>query len=185
MLSDVKKEILKTVLAFGFNGGLIEATPASVELQAEGYLEVNVDLSTQNSMFCRVSEKAVNELQLKNDSKPVAKAQVKTYGNYVIRTDRPLPTEKTRARRKGEFPFDSMEVGESFFVPNSESRPDAAKSMASTVSSAISRFSEDDPKLTRKNRKGESVPVKNPTRVFVVTRGSEDGVQGAVIFRTR
>ena len=39
------------------------------------------------------------------------------------------------------YDFDAMNVGDIIFVPNSEDKPDAAKSLASTISSANKRFS--------------------------------------------
>jgi hypothetical protein len=38
------------------------------------------------------------------------------------------------------YDFDNMAVGDLIFVPNSEDKPDAAKSLASTISSANARF---------------------------------------------
>ena len=47
-----------------------------------------------------------------------------------------------RARKATSmYDFDGMDVGAFIFVPNSEDKPDAAKSLASTISSANKRFS--------------------------------------------
>lgn len=69
--------------------------------------------------------------------------------------------------RGGEtYPFDTLEVDDYFFVPNTDARPKAAKSLASTVSSATKRYAD-----------------KTPARRFVVRAGSEDGVAGAFVSR--
>lgn len=100
-----------------------------------------------------------------------------------------VPVPEGAARRR--YPFAEMDVNHSFFVPATDDRPDPAKSMQSTVSSAIRKFSVPDPSgETRVNRNGETVPVMNPTRSFIC-RPVEDGkpwgfpgIAGAGIWRT-
>lgn len=90
-----------------------------------------------------------------------------------------------RGRGSNVYQFDQLEIDDYFFVPNSESKPNVAKSLASTVSSATARYavpSEDG--ATKVNKKGEVVPVMVETRKFVVRRGEEDGVRGAFVTRT-
>ena len=97
----------------------------------------------------------------------------------------PVPTISGRGRGVKVYPFDQLEVGQSFFVANSESKPNAAKSLDSTVSSATARYAvpaEDG--STKTNKKGEVVPVMVETRKFVVRSVEEDGVKGARVWRT-
>lgn len=97
----------------------------------------------------------------------------------------PVPAISGRGRGCNVYPFDQLEVGQSFFVANDESKPNAAKSLASTVSSAAARYAvpaEDG--STKTNKKGEVVPVMVKTRMFVVRRVEEDGVKGARVWRT-
>lgn len=72
------------------------------------------------------------------------------------------------------YPFDSLEVGQAFFVPNSAEKPDAMKSMASTISSANLRYSREVPGQMRTNRKNKTVPVLEYLRQFEGKR-VEDG----------
>jgi hypothetical protein len=90
------------------------------------------------------------------------------------------------------YDFDAMNVGDIIFVPNSEDKPDAAKSLASTISSANKRFSTDtgrtedvevkvyqtddagkrvkgaDGKLVVTGKKTETRPVLEPGKTFAV-----------------
>ena len=104
---------------------------------------------------------------------------------FQIENDVPVPAISGRGRGGNVYPFEVLAVGQSFFVPNSESKPNAAKSLASTVSSATARYAvpaEDG--ATKTNKKGEVVPVLVKTRKFVVRRVEEDGVAGARVWRT-
>ena len=97
----------------------------------------------------------------------------------------PVPAISGRGRGGNMYPFGQLAVGQSFFVPNSEDKPNAAKSLASTVSSATARYAvpaEDG--STKTNKKGEVVPVMVETRKFVVRSVEENGVKGARVWRT-
>ncbi len=104
---------------------------------------------------------------------------------FQIENDIPVPAISGRGRGGNVYPFDQLAVGQSFFVANDESKPNAAKSLASTVCCATARYavaSEDG--ATKTNKKGEVVPVMVETRKFVVRRVEEDGVKGARVWRT-
>lgn len=79
-----------------------------------------------------------------------------------------IPATK-RGGMKGEtYPFSAMEVGDSFFVPATEKRPDPAKALGSTLSSAALRFATKVVGQTRTNKKGREVPVYTFSRKFKV-----------------
>jgi hypothetical protein len=110
-----------------------------------------------------------------------------------------------------QYPFDTMEVGDSFFVPVSEKHPDPLKTLGSTVSSANMRFAEETGEMRKVHRKVRGkdrkatvdgagnfvyedveIPVYKHTRKFEI-RGIEGGKQygqyvapanGALISRT-
>jgi hypothetical protein len=50
------------------------------------------------------------------------------------------PSKRGGAYRTSPYPFETMQVKQSFFIPNTEARPNVAKSMASTVSGINKRF---------------------------------------------
>jgi hypothetical protein len=73
------------------------------------------------------------------------------------------------------YPFDKLEVGQSFFVADK-----TAKAMAGTVSSATQRYAKETGKM-RTNRKGNEVPEMDLVREFKV-RAVEGGCR---IWRTK
>lgn len=65
---------------------------------------------------------------------------------YAVISNAVLPASKRRGGGGGAptvYPFDSMEIGQSFFVPVSEKHKDPVKTLGSTVSSANMRFAVD------------------------------------------
>lgn len=118
--------------------------------------------------------------------------QKKTTGGsqmqFAIQNNIEIP-KATRRSRTSAYPFDALEIGQSFFVPATAERPEPAKTMGSTVSAANERHSEETGE-TKLNRKGREVPVLRPLRTFIV-RAVEDGapwgqpgVAGAGVWRT-
>jgi hypothetical protein len=87
--------------------------------------------------------------------------------DFEIETGIPVPEIKRGGERANAYPFDTLEVGASFFIPESETLKNPAKTLASTVSSATRRFKS-----------------ATPRRVFTI-RGNEmkNGVKGARIWR--
>lgn len=105
---------------------------------------------------------------------------------FQIESNVDIPAASRRTRTSA-FPFDQLEVGQSFFVAATEDRKDPAKSLASTVNGANERHSEVIPGQTVVNRKGNTVAAKKPLRKFIVRAVTEthDGVevQGARVWR--
>ncbi len=96
----------------------------------------------------------------------------------------PIPAAK-RFGKSSTYPFDSMEVGQSFFVAATQDRPNPAKSMASTVNSAKARYAVEDGVDAEGNTKYRN------TREFVLRRVQDGtpfgfpGKEGAGIWRTK
>lgn len=86
-------------------------------------------------------------------------------GGFAIIDNLDLP-EKTSTGRASMYPFESLTPGKSFFVPNTPQRPDAYKSLSSTVSA--------------KNKAGAT---ENPKRVYQLGKVTVDGVDGAAVKR--
>lgn len=109
---------------------------------------------------------------------------------FQIQSNVEVPTA-TRRTRTSAFPFDALEIGQSFFVPETEERKDPAKSMASTVNGANERHSEVIEGQTVTNRKGNEVPARKPLRKFIVRPVADGaawgeqyaGVAGAGVWR--
>ena len=187
---------LSEIVAAGANGLF---TPAAVHgpLVEAGLVEINPAMTNENGeVATRATQEGIEMLdggaivvdnattEANSETAATGKTEkVKTM--FLIKNDVPVPAISGRGRGGNVYPFNQLEVGQSFFVPNSESKPNAAKSLASTVSSATARYAvpaEDG--STKTNKKGEVVPVMVETRKFVVRSVEEDGVKGARVWRT-
>lgn len=103
----------------------------------------------------------------------------------TLQNNIPIPVVKL-GRKSESYPFGKMEIGDSFFVSDTVDRPNVAKSMASTVASAMARFAVPAvPAETRRNRKGRQVPVMVKTKKFMIRKVTENGITGARIWRTK
>lgn len=71
-----------------------------------------------------------------NKGKPLQVSEIKT--GFVL-----PPIRRGRSAGASRYKFDEMEVGASFFVPADDDRPNPAKSLAGTVTSANKRFADD------------------------------------------
>jgi len=113
-------------------------------------------------------------------------------GEFVIEDNIEIPEPSGRGGRTGSsYPFEKLNVGQSFFV----AKP--SKNLASTVSSANARYSEivkDDKGNTvmTKDKKQKDVPLRRQTRQFIVravtekrkdASGNEIEVKGSRIWR--
>lgn len=166
-------------------------TSASIHapLVEAGLVEVNETIVNEAGEFAtRATEKGVSSVSKDQNCEAVEACEIATatVGNkgFALDAGVPLPTIRRGGRGGEVYPFDEMQVGQSFFVPSSESKPNPAKSLASTVSSATARYAvpaEDG--STKANRKGEAVPVMVEVRKFVVRSVEEDGVSGARVWR--
>jgi len=164
--------------------GFIMAAAAAVEVFVKADLVETNETITDDAGNIAVRLKPETEgTQAMNqtETKPAASA-----ASFALDNDVPMPTVSGRGRGGNVYPFDEMQPGQSFFVANSEDKPNAAKSLASTVSSATARYavpSEDG--ATKTNKAGETVPVMVETRKFVVRSVEENGVKGARVWRTK
>ena len=184
------------IVAAGANGLF---TPAAVHgsLVEAGLVEINPAMVNEaGEIATRATQAGIESLDsgaivVDNATTEVNSAIAETGKTEKVKTmfqiedNVPVPAISGRGSGVKVYPFDQLEVGQSFFVANDESKPNAAKSLASTVSSATARYAvpaEDG--STKTNKKGEVVPVMVKTRKFVVRRAEEDGVKGARVWRT-
>lgn len=162
------------------HGPLIEA----------GLVEVNPAIANEaGEIATRATQKGIEMTATSTQEtaavETAAAAPVTVSSGFAIEAGVPLPSISGRGRTGTTYPFDKMEAGHSFFVPNSEDKPNAAKSLASTVSSATARYAVPAADgSTKANKAGEQVPVMVETRKFVVRSVEENGVKGARVWRT-
>lgn len=156
----------------GSESKYIFAAPASVaKFVAEGLVETNDSLNDGNGNIAVRLKSAPASTQTQG----AATVSQTNATPFAIEDGIELPTSG-RGRTSTTYPFDLLNVGQSFFVANTAEKPNAAKSLASTVSSATARYAEVVPGQTKKNKAGEDVPVTKTTRKFVV-RAVEGGAR--------
>lgn len=179
---------LAEIVAAGANGLF---TPVAVHgpLVEAGLVEINPAMTNEaGEIATRATQAGIEALDIGNNATSATAETGKTEKvktMFKIEDTIPVPTISGRGRGGNVYPFDQLEAGQSFFVANDESKPNAAKSLASTVSSATARYAvpaEDG--STKTNKKGEVVPVMVETRKFVVRSVEENGVKGARVWRT-
>lgn len=118
-------------------------------LLTAGYIQVDtnqLDPSDQNKAAARITEAGTNYLKGLATVNTSVQAAVEQ-SNYAIMTNVPIPESK-RGNFKGggapvKYPFASLEIGNSFFVPVSEKTPDPVKTLGSTVSSMNMHYAQE------------------------------------------
>jgi hypothetical protein len=175
---------LAEIVAAGANG-LYTSPDIHASLVEAGLVEVNPGMTNEaGEIATRATQKGIDSMNQNTETGTAAAP--KTATSFVIEDAVPMPTISGRGRGGNVYPFDQLEAGQSFFVPNSEDKPNAAKSLASTVSSATARYSvPSEDGATKTNKNGETVPVMVEVRKFVVRSVEENGVKGARVWRTK
>jgi len=191
--------LLTAIVAAGANG-TFTSPEAHDELVKNGFVEVNPGLTNEAGEIAtratqagvdKVAEQTSTEEQpaddeVEEEAPAVEKETSNASGGFKIESGIEMPSVLGRGRGGNVYPFDQLEIGQSFFVPNSEDKPNASKSLASTVSSATARYSvEAEDGSTKLNKRGEVVPVMIEVRKFIVRSVEESGVKGARVWRTK
>lgn len=125
-------------------------------LIAAGFVEVNDQMKDANGQLATRATAAGIAAAGKGPGAVVGSAAASSAATkpvastFTLEAGVAVPTIKRGGFSKGRtavYPFEQMEVGQSFFVPATPERDDPAMALASTVSSATKRY---------------SVPVTNP-----------------------
>lgn len=165
--------------------GYVFADAESVKpFVAENLVEVNADITNDDGHIAvRLIGNQSQGEQMPETSQTAAAPVAANKSAFEVETGVSMPAT-VRGRTSHMYPFDSLEVGQSFFVPNTAEKPNAAKSLASTVSGATARYAQEVPGETVVNRKGRTVPKTVETRKFVVKADKKGDVEGARVWRT-
>lgn len=140
-----------------------------------GFIEVNRDIVDDlDTMFaCRLTKSGLDFAGLTTkaeEPKPAKSERTKNMTDITIETGIEIPTGKGKRGRKmqgSKYPFDSLEVDQSFFIADGETEGSAYKRVYPSVSAANERYAEVVPGEMRINRKGREVPVLKLTRKFI------------------
>lgn len=113
--------------------------------------EFNPEIRDGDKIAIRLTDEGLNMAKA-NDSNNTDNTGTDTgasaaASSFAIIDNAKLPSAARGGRNGPVYPFDDLNVGQSFFVPATADKPEPAKSIASTATSAAKRFAE---------------PVKNP-----------------------
>lgn len=132
---------LAQIVAAGAEGMF---TPASVHaaMVEAGTVEINSGLvDAEGNVATRATQKGIETVNTPANTDQAAALQTPAPKSaFVIEDAIEVPTISGRGRTGTTYPFEALNVGQSFFVPNDDKKPNAAKSLASTVSSATARY---------------------------------------------
>lgn len=163
-------------------------------------IEVNmgsIDPSDPAKVECRATDAGLAMVALQSNPSEKVETMTSAASNFGIITNAVPPPSKRGFGGGGapaKYPFDALDVNQSFFVPISSEHPDPVKTLGSTVSSANLRYSEEtgQTKTVTRTVRGEknkavvdgagnkvketvTVPVLRNTRKFSI-RKVEKGV---------
>lgn len=159
----------------------------SVFLRDNKMAEINESITEEydgKTLFAtRATQKGIDYLKSLETTEPPTPKETKPM-NFELEDGIAVPAARRGRSGQSKYPFDQMEVGQSFHVAPTEERPKPATAIASTVSSATKRFYERDT-LGNIVKDDNGKPIK--TREFIVRAvGSDDPKgEGARVFRVK
>lgn len=141
--------------AFGF---LSEKDADALLAGGSGLVELNKGLrDAAGNVAVHATTAGVAAAQAIDAASKTPKAEAPKV-EFAIETGIPLPAIKRGNAGATKYPFDKMATGDSFFVAATETVPNPAKSLASTVNSANKRYKDAVPKrkfAIRQDKKGD------------------------------
>jgi hypothetical protein len=157
---------LAVIVAAGVDG-IFAPDSVSIPLADAGLVEVNrAVINDLNEHPCRATAAGIAKVM--GDGSVIAPVAASAPA-FQIEKAVPIPAPVGRGRSGSKYPFESLQVGDSFFVADTEAHPDAAASLASTVSGATQRYAIYHPTET-KLVKGVMVPKKVYERKFALRK---------------
>lgn len=193
---------LMAMIANAGNDGLMLTQDEGLDLVNSGYAQVDTSVTDGDTAKVTLTEAGVSALGASGNSST----------SYEIEDNVPIPTSSVRRGRTGGYPFEQLDINQSFHVAakNNEKPADVAARLQSSVSGARSRFAEETgatetvtKKVYQKNEDGsfakdadgkrivastEDVqrPVTKVTRDFTVKAVGDDDPKGpgARVWRT-
>ena len=143
------KALLATIIAAMANADapFHMATPAEVKnLLDNGMVETNTEITDGDKVAVRATEKGQAEAPAPSSNEGntnVTDTNTAPAASAFALIEGAVLPEGRAPRSSSVYPFETMNVGQSFFVPATEDKPNPAKSLASTISSANKRFSKE------------------------------------------
>lgn len=157
-------------------------------LEKEGFVEGNREIKNSEGFIAvRAVQAAIDFISQNTKKEEVKKGENKM--SFEIESGVEIPKTARGGNKAAVYPFESLEVGQSFFVPATEKKPEPWKSLASTVSAAMKKHDVvvEGTKNVRNPKTGEvkTVPKTEHVKVYVLREATKDDVKGARVFRTK
>lgn len=190
-LTKAQIAVLGTIVAATAEGSFsYTSTKDHNVLLKNGLVEVNAEMVNEASEYATraTAEGIAAYNELNNEQGEIVEEKVKPTFAIAANVEIPAPQRRRRTAEE-QYPFSQLEIGQSFFVPNTDEKPDAYKSLGSTIHSANKRYSEVIEGQFTTNAKGEQVPATRQLRKFVTARVADGapwghaGVEGAGVWR--
>lgn len=175
---------LAEVAAAGSNGTFVNPKLKALRAWKQaGFVEVNEEVKgPAGELAVRITEKGEASLSQSVEAPSIAKPAFEIEAGLTIP---PISRVGGGAGRPSVYPFDKLELGQSFFVADSQvssKSGTAIKALASTVAGANNRWSEPTGQK-RMNRKGVEVDETRAIRKFAVRVAEKDSAKGARVWR--
>lgn len=182
---------LMTIVEAGEEGMYAPAELANSLLE-KGLVEINAgDVDEYGCVATRATQAGIDhafeeQRSAGPEEAPVAAAQT----GFAIVDSVEVPKSHVRRTKQGsKYPFDQLEIGQSFFVPQTAKSENIVRTMSSQVSNAKKLYSEAIPGEFKTNKNGQQIPKLHYHRNFIA-RPVEDGapwgfpgVKGAGVWR--
>lgn len=134
--------LLSTIAAAGATGTF--APPASLAAYLTNVpplVEAGTNADANGNVAVRASQAGIDYLAANAAKQDAPAAAAPAPSNFVFATVELTPAKRgVGGPRQSIWPFDTLPDGQSFFIEATTARPEPAKTLGSTVSSAIRRF---------------------------------------------
>ena len=173
--------------------------PIYAILVKKGLGEVNMDIENpevSGEFATRATQKGIDEYSAPEEAdgeandqdtqEPDKENETVTQSTSVFEIEDIKVVKKRATSGNLKYPFDQLEIGQSFFIPATTERPEPWKSLCGAITVANNRhsvlnFEEDGitPVMRKKRNSDEKVQATKLTRRFAITKDTKDDVEGA------
>jgi hypothetical protein len=143
---------LLAAIAASENGYMMLTQAEGQDIVNEGFAVVDTSIVEGDTAAVRLTEAGTAKLAETKDNggnpeatAGTASAADSAKASYDIDDGVPMPTGTVRRGREGGYPFDKLEIGQSFHVAKTADNEDPAARLASSVSGARVKYSEEIP----------------------------------------
>lgn len=138
-MAKITKAMIATCVAINASStGFLMLTQAEgADVVGAGFAKVNTANVEGDKAAVSLTETGVKLAAENGADAPVSSGTA----NYEIESDVAMPTGGTRRGRESSYPFDKLEIGQSFHVAKTTENPDPASRLASSVSGARVKYS--------------------------------------------